>query len=206
MTVLGCVFDKRRNEVLNWIEVPASSGSLTDFVEEVRRSRQVLDADVVRLKSRMLGVVKNQRCPIWAALEGLPCIIRTHTVRPDGSAELIVLADSTAPLKRLTDRLRSQRLNARIQKITRVHNVDSVTDGQRRVVRLALEHGYFDYPRRIRQRQLSALCGLSSSTLTETLRRAEKHIVSRYLEGEETLALKAHPRSARARDPELARG
>jgi predicted DNA binding protein len=57
----------------------------------------------------------------------------------------------------------------------------SLTAKQKRIVQLAFEYGYFDYPRQIRQRELAKLCGISSSSLSEILRRAEKGAVKAYL-------------------------
>jgi predicted DNA binding protein len=57
----------------------------------------------------------------------------------------------------------------------------ALTAKQKRIVQLALEYGYFEYPRQIRQRELAKLCGISSSSLSEILRRAEKGAVKAYL-------------------------
>jgi predicted DNA binding protein len=58
--------------------------------------------------------------------------------------------------------------------------VETLTSRQRNIVEIALEEGYFDYPRRITLRQLSKKVGVSASTVSEVLRRAEKKILSAY--------------------------
>lgn len=57
-----------------------------------------------------------------------------------------------------------------------------LTVNQLHAVRLALETGYFDSPKKINIRRLSEKFGCSPSTMCETLRRAEKNIMKVYVD------------------------
>ena len=52
-----------------------------------------------------------------------------------------------------------------------------ITANQRKELRLALETGFFDYPRNSNLSTLSTLLGKSPSTVAESIRRAEKRIL-----------------------------
>lgn len=182
MTVFGSRPCDRGRVVQNWVKIFAKSDKVDELVREIRGHEQVIEADIVRLRAGMLGVVKTRRCPVWMAIEGLTCITRLHTIKSDGSSELTVLTSGKNSLKKLEKRLGSEGVEVKVLKITPMIESDSVTARQKRVIRLALDKGYFEYPRKIRQRELAAICKASSSTLSEMLRRAERNIIQRYLE------------------------
>ena len=55
-----------------------------------------------------------------------------------------------------------------------------ITSRQEDLVRIAFDLGYFEFPKRINLEELSAKLGISIGTLSEILRRGEKHILSKY--------------------------
>jgi len=57
----------------------------------------------------------------------------------------------------------------------------SLTAGQRRTVAEAYSSGYFDVPRRTDSKRLAKSLGISKSTLSEHLRKAEKHLLAQIL-------------------------
>ncbi|MDD1770696.1 MAG: helix-turn-helix domain-containing protein, partial [Methanomassiliicoccales archaeon] len=57
----------------------------------------------------------------------------------------------------------------------------ALTRSQETVIREALEHGYYDFPRRTSGAKLARRLGIAQSTLSETLQRAERRLVELYL-------------------------
>lgn len=57
-----------------------------------------------------------------------------------------------------------------------------LTDRQREILELAVEEGYFDQPRRIDREEIADRLGLSGSTVSEHLRKAERKILTDYAE------------------------
>lgn len=53
-----------------------------------------------------------------------------------------------------------------------------LTDKQRKALELAIQHGYYEYPRRISLDKLSKIAKLSFSTLQAHIRKAENKIIS----------------------------
>jgi len=56
----------------------------------------------------------------------------------------------------------------------------ALTDAQRDLLSEAIEAGYFDTPRECTLTELADRCGIAPSTASETLRRAEGHVVKRF--------------------------
>jgi predicted DNA binding protein len=59
-----------------------------------------------------------------------------------------------------------------------------LTEKQERIFWLALKGGFFDYPRKIGLRELSAKLGISPSTLSEIIRRGTRRLLEQYFEKE----------------------
>jgi predicted DNA binding protein len=59
-----------------------------------------------------------------------------------------------------------------------------LTEKQERIFWLALKGGFFDYPRKIGTRELSAKLGIRPSTLSEILRRGTRRLLEHHFEEE----------------------
>jgi len=176
INVRACRPNSDARSVQNWIEILAEDeriGLIKDKIND-----QVISSEITRVKDgKALGVVVSSACPAAAALTDLTCIITSHNVESDGSIKLEILADSRGTVKQLIDRFHSSGAEVTDLKLTSNVAGEKLTGKQERIVRKALEMGYFEYPRKIRQKELATACGLASSTLTEVLRRAERNII-----------------------------
>jgi predicted DNA binding protein len=178
------VLDYRRyghgKVIHNWVEVLTDAKDMNDTRYALSHHEDVLDVRMSRLKTGILGVVKTRKCPVSLVMNGLSCIVTQHEIRPDGSSQLTIIAADRGSLRKLVERMEGMGYKVKVLKISS-RLKGSLTAKQKRIVQLALEYGYFDYPRQIRQRELAKLCGISSSSLSEILRRAEKGAVKAYL-------------------------
>lgn len=59
-----------------------------------------------------------------------------------------------------------------------------LTENQERIFWLALKGGFFDYPRKIGMRELSAKLGIKPATLSETIRRGTRRLLEHHFEKE----------------------
>ncbi|AGK60505.1 HTH DNA binding domain protein [Archaeoglobus sulfaticallidus PM70-1] len=57
---------------------------------------------------------------------------------------------------------------------------EKITYREEEVLRIALQKGYFDYPKKIKLEELASYFGIAPSTLSEILRRAQKKVLERY--------------------------
>jgi predicted DNA binding protein len=67
--------------------------------------------------------------------------------------------------------------------IVRKSDIDikpQITARQEFILKTALELGYFDYPKRIDLKGLSERLGISYTTISEILRRAERKIIGEF--------------------------
>jgi predicted DNA binding protein len=165
--------------VQNWVEILAEDEKIDLIKDQI--GDQVISSDIIKVKhGKAFGVVVSPKCIAAEALRDMTCTIASHTVERDGSIKLEVLADSRNTLKRVIDRFRSKGAEVSVVKLTSTIEDEKLTSRQEQMVRKALEMGYYEYPRRIRQKELAKACGVSSSTLAELLRRAERNIIAAF--------------------------
>lgn len=101
----------------------------------------------------------------------------------NGTTELEVLAPDAA-LSDLAAQLEAAGYGVEVTSaVPAVEPIDPLTARQRRLVRAAVDRGYYHTPRECTLKELAASFGLAKSTCSETLRRAEHVLLKSYLGG-----------------------
>ncbi len=101
----------------------------------------------------------------------------------------IMLADSVvwtfilegyAELKYLLKSLFEVTKGVKVIRVKKMYNNEPLTARQEQILKLALESGFYDFPRKITERELARRLNVSQSSLSEILRRAEKNVITDY--------------------------
>jgi len=163
--------------VQNWVEIRGENEKI-DLIEDQIRD-EVISSEIIRVKDgKALGVVVSPKCAAVEALRDLTCTVTSHTIEKDGSTKLELLTDGRDTLKHVVRKFRSAGARVTVVKVSANLENEKLTERQERIIRKALEMGYYEYPRKIRQKELANACGVASSTLAELLRRAERNIIT----------------------------
>ncbi|MAH21554.1 MAG: hypothetical protein CMO12_01935 [Thaumarchaeota archaeon] len=112
--------------------------------------------------------------------------------RPDCTVEWTVRGAGYA-YKDLMERLDRDDLDLELRSISTLKVDNPLTARQTTLLIIAIERGFFDFPRGISLRQLARETGVSTASLSETLRRAQRNALNEYLRG------KIRPRKKLAR-------
>ena len=177
VNVHACRLQKDTKSVQHWVEI-LSDGHEIDKITDHIKDHTII-SDIVKVAhGRSFGLVVSPACVPAKAVEDQTCVITAHRVRRDGLIELEVLTSGEDTLRLIMQRLGSEGIEVSVLEVTSDIDGEKVTAREEQVVRRALEMGYFDYPRKIRQRELASACGICSSTLAELLRRAERNIIA----------------------------
>lgn len=168
-------------EVQDFVEITSSKVSADQLINTLGSSKDIKDADLVRLGPHtVMGTITTQNCPVCSTLSGLNCSLLSAVTKEDGKMEWRLLLSGDDTLKRVTDRLDSQHVRFEVLELSHLNNVKDLTARQEQIAKIALESGYFEFPKKIRLEELSSRLGISAGTLSEILRRAEKNILTRY--------------------------
>jgi predicted DNA binding protein len=182
--ILDCKPSETKDGVRQLVEVSADQGQLDKIVNDMKSSPLVKEAYVVQTKrGRMLGslLTESAFCGTIMRTEAFcrSCFFHSKA-NPDGTVEWTLAFNKREALTELLDRMKKEQVDVKILKLSSVADVENLTSHQRSLVETALEEGFFDYPRRITLRELSKKMGISASTASEVLRRAERKILASY--------------------------
>jgi predicted DNA binding protein len=182
--ILDCKPSETKDGVRQLVEVSADQDKLDKIVNDMKASPLVKEAYVVQTKrGRMLGslLTESALCGTIMHTEAFcrSCLFHSKS-NPDGTVEWTLAFNRREALNELLDRMKQEHIDVKILKLSSVADVENLTSHQRNLVQTALEEGFFDYPRRITLRQLSKKMGISASTASEVLRRAERKILASY--------------------------
>jgi len=170
--------------VQNIVEISSPKAGADELIDLISSSKDIEKVDLVRLDPhRIMGMVTTQDCPVCSTLAGLNCSLLSAVTRDDGNMEWKVLISGEDTLRKITDRLGQKKVRCTILEITHLTAKTDLTARQEYIVKIALELGYYEFPKKIRLEELSKRLGISAGTLSEILRRAEKNILSRYFRG-----------------------
>jgi predicted DNA binding protein len=182
--ILDCKPAETKNGIRQLVELSSDPEELKDIVKDVKSSPHVKEAYIVESKrGRMVGSLLTESVFCGMVMQSnafcRTCLFQSKP-KADGTTEWTVAFTGKEALTELLDRLKQDQVDVKILRLTSIADIESLTSRQRSIVEVALEQGYFDYPRRITLRSLAKKVGVSASTVSEVLRRAEKKILSTY--------------------------
>jgi predicted DNA binding protein len=167
--------------VQNFVEISSTKLSADELIKNLGSSSDIQSIDLVPVSPhRVIGAITTESCPVCSTLSGLNCSLLSATTRSDGKMDWKILVSGEDSLKELTSRLDSKQVHFQIADIDKLVEKEDLTTRQEQIVKIALELGFFEFPKKIRLVELSERLGVSTGTLDEILRRAEKHILSKY--------------------------
>ena len=87
------------------------------------------------------------------------------------------IARKSSDLRQIMTKLAREGIQARIEDVAPLERKATLTGRQKEILAAAVNHGYFEFPRRISLTELSVMVGVKPSTLSEILRSAERRIM-----------------------------
>lgn len=120
-----------------------------------------------------LGIAETRYCAgLCRTLADATVFLLHFRSLDDGLIECEVLADPSE--------LKTPGLH--IKEVRRPYLPRLLTTLQEKMLKMALEKGYFDYPKSVKQHELASCIGVKASTVSECLRRALKKLLQIYFD------------------------
>jgi predicted DNA binding protein len=159
-------------------------GEISDrLIEDLRKDDYVFDVDVLKGKAgRLIGSVKTHKCTACRSFATANCFLISATTRPDGRVEWVILGGQRA-VPDLLKRLEKDDVKVEVSRISNVEDQAALTARQEQILQIALEKGYFDFPKKINIRDLAKTLDISTATLAEILRRGQKRVLAEHFRG-----------------------
>jgi len=171
-----------RQETVHFVDITSDKVSSDDIVKELRHSKDVIDSDVAGVGSnRVVGAVTSAHCVVCSLIMDSKAgyFIGPASTEKDCQLSYKLFMSGDA-MPRFLQLLHDNGIIYKISEIAKITPSRALTSKQERVLKSALEMGYYDYPKKVSTQELSQAMKLSPSTVSEILRRAEKRIISGY--------------------------
>ncbi|MEM0373912.1 MAG: helix-turn-helix domain-containing protein [Sulfolobaceae archaeon] len=146
-------------------------------VTNVDRSEEDLKGKFTRVsKNKFMGTI-NITSKLMEIMSKY-MIIRGDLIQ--GVIRWSIILNGYEELRRLLRELSEGGYNVKVLKVVKLSKKELLTPKQERILLVALEAGYFDYPRKVGLRELARELNMSPSNLLEIIRRAEKKVILNY--------------------------
>lgn len=162
-------------------EIAVTPESADSVIEDLRRSSYVSDVEVIAPRNgRLYGSAKVLGRPICRAFIESKCFLLSAKSLPNSTVEWRIQGAGEA-LKDLIKRLEAEGAQIQVKEISNLNDDRFLTPRQEQILEIAMDKGFFEFPRRITLRDLAAEVGVKPATLSELLRRAQKRALTDYL-------------------------
>ncbi|WP_162000423.1 helix-turn-helix domain-containing protein [Sulfolobus sp. E11-6] len=154
------------------------------FIEDIKIKDQILNMEVlgVTKKFGILRLEHKNSNTITNLVKRYKGVILSEII--SNGIEKWTIAINTKSLKKFKEKLSQygEILNYTEKSPNEVIPPPVLTERQVEALKIALNKGYFDYPKRIRGEDISKLLGMKTPTLIYHLRNAERSILEFYLD------------------------
>ncbi len=165
------------------VEISLNRTPLDDVVSTIKEHSCVQNVEVDPIdKDRAMAIVTVKGCMGCILLDKTDCFLVSSYAREGGELEWKLIFSEKKNLQSLIWNLKDGGVDVRLKKITSLNEKEALTERQERIIQQALALGYYDFPKKIGIRELAEKFDVSTATISETLRRGQKKILSDYFE------------------------
>lgn len=164
------------------IEVDADEETMPKVIRSLREHPDIVSLQLAEgSEGTMLAAVVARKWMAGRTVLRSGCFLRGGRTLDKERTEWWLVAKDEASIRRMVGELESEGCQVEIRSKLEVKGPFALTKRQERVVVMALELGYYDFPRRITAKELAKRLGVAPSTLSEILQRSERKLVDFYM-------------------------
>ncbi|WP_400207038.1 helix-turn-helix domain-containing protein [Candidatus Methanomassiliicoccus intestinalis] len=172
------------------IRVMDPQGTLQDITEKQFYSNEMGECTIDRISShQLMAMVMNNNCQLSKIVSESGCMI-TSAVATEDNEDICwtVIGPNSVYVSNLIKRLNAEGFSTERKSSFQSDYVAFLSDRQEEALRVAVENGYYEVPRKINLDELCVLLNCSKSTLDVTLRNAERKVITHHvLQNRETV-------------------
>jgi predicted DNA binding protein len=182
--IMSVKSQESEKEVTHFVDISSQNITAQVLSKELQSLVDVTGSDLARVSAnRLIGSVTSNECVVCKALVDS----RTNTFVAPASTEddcqmnyKIYISGTGLPI--FLQKLHKEGVVYKIGDLSLLSSSKGITTRQQKVLKSALELGYYDFPKRISTKQLASKLGIKAGTVAEILRRAEKNVITNYFE------------------------
>ncbi len=129
---------------------------------------------------KAITIVGTKGCGGCKAIVDSGCFLVSARSIEDGWVEWKIIINEKLQLQKLMDELKKRKIGSKLILIQPIDDRESLTPRQEKIIKTALDRGYYDFPKRIGIRELARMFDISTASVSETLRRGQKKIIEQH--------------------------
>ncbi len=166
------------------VEIDPGEADPNAVVETLRGNRFIHSVEaIVPPRGKILATLLVDNCHACRELANSECFLTDATATEGGGLEWRLLAPRRSAVEDLVNTLRRRGIRVELVSIRTMKGSGGLTDRQERVISLAFQLGYFEFPRKINLSDLAKKLGISKAALSETLHTGEEKVLHAYFQG-----------------------
>lgn len=177
------ILDVRKNSqgVKDLVEIFSPAGGVAELSSELVKKLSLDKGDLSLVdEHHATAIVNAQECPICMEMHNWDLFLIEAYSRESGDIVMKWLVPDEKTVSGFLERLKEDEISFTLLEKRHLAKKGDITARQEFVVRTAYDLGFFEYPKKINLDGLSKRLDVSSVTLAEILRRAEKNIIGSY--------------------------
>ena len=164
------------------VTMKGDDDKLNIAIDEIRGHPSV---GKVTIKTRQAGfatfIVDVVKCKACEVLMNAKAFMVFPVSIHRGRMKWLLITDDNLTVGKIVDDLEKCGCDVRIERVIPFGGKGILTERQEELVRVALDSGFFDFPRKMGSVELAKKLGISVSTLSEIMRATQRRIFSEYL-------------------------
>ena len=125
--------------------------------------------------------IESEGCAVCNTILSQGTFLISGTSITESTIAYSFIAPSFDAYRRIVSALEKSKFKVKVLRVGKFESkMDILTEKQQRILWIALQTGYFDYPKRVDSKELSSRLGISPSTLTEITRRGTRRLLEHY--------------------------
>jgi predicted DNA binding protein len=164
------------------VEIEVEDGDPATVVKALEENPLVSKVEaVISPQGKIMATLQVRNCQACQTLTESECFLTDATALADGGLVWHILAPNRAAVEELVQSLDGK--EPELLSIQSVKAAGMLTDRQEKVISLAYDLGYFEFPKQISLTKLAEKLGVAKSTLSEILRTGEAKVLHAYFHG-----------------------
>lgn len=170
-----------KDTVRHLFDIQVKPSRTNELIAAMRKDKDLTELEVIKSENgHIYGSAASARCTICKEVARSRCFLASVSVHSRDGAHWTVLGSDDS-FKDLISALERKQIPFEVRLKKALEDNDLLTTRQEQILTIAFERGYFEFPKRMRLKELAAETGIRTSTLAEILRRGQKKIIGEYL-------------------------
>ena len=163
------------------VQIDANGDVLNKMIEAIKSHPSICSVEVAPVKEGgVIGSIVTDQCIACKLLASSNCFMTSAKSVEDGWVEWNLISGEDSALRKFIGSLTESGCEIDLVKTKRLTKRQILTTRQEEIIKIALQSGYYDTPKKTTINKLAKSFGVSASTLAEILQRAEKKIIDKY--------------------------